>query len=214
MIKIKKITVQGYMEENCYFFVDDETNHGFIIDPGAQPEILIKTIDKNKWIIEKILLTHGHFDHIGAADSLRKHYKIPVCAYNCVDKYLLNPKINLSNRFGKDIVLNAYDYFNDGDIIKLDSNKEIFLQIIYTPGHTTDSCILYNSKNHIAFVGDTIFKNNIGNYLFPGGDKGTLIKSIREKIFTLSSKTKLFPGHGEVTTVGEERKNLSDIFYI
>ena len=203
---IKKISVKGFMEENCYFLVDDETNQGFIIDPGAEERKLVNLIDKNKWDIKKILLTHGHFDHIGAVSFLRDYCHAPVCAHKNLDYYLLNPDINLSKRFGLNIKLKADNYLSNNDIIMLNENKKISLRVIYTPGHTTDSCIFYSESLGVAFVGDTIFKNNIGSCQYPGGNESILIKSIFDKIFTLPGDTKLFPGHGEFTTVIAECK--------
>ena len=78
---IVEVPVRGYFEENCYFFIDDATRHGFVIDPGAQAHKLLELIDQNGWTIEKILLTHGHFDHFGAAAALKKALGTPICAH-------------------------------------------------------------------------------------------------------------------------------------
>lgn len=148
------VPVKDYFEEYCYFYVSDSTRHGFIIDPGAQADKLLDIIRDNGLVIEKILLTHGHFDHFGAVEELREKLNCPVLAHEKADLFLLDPLMNLSRQ-----------------------------------------C-----------VGDTIFKESIGNYTFPGGNKDLLIQSIMERVFTLPDDTVLYSGHSEPTTVGAEKR--------
>ena len=93
---VRCVPVKGYFAENCFFYLDEETRHGFLIDPGAEAERLLATIQREGWTIEKILLTHGHFDHTGAVDALRKALNVPVLAHENADQYLLDPRMNLS----------------------------------------------------------------------------------------------------------------------
>lgn len=203
---IAEVPVKGYFEENCFFYIDDETKHGFIIDPGAQADELLELIRKNGWTIEKILLTHGHFDHTGAVDEIRDMLNISVFAHRRSDEYLLDARKNLSALCGPEIIVKDVVYLDDGDVIRLDSNPDFSLQVIYTPGHTTDSVIFYSRKDHVAFVGDTIFKGSIGNYRYPGGNLEDIQRSIIERIFTLPDDTILCSGHSEQATVGTERR--------
>ena len=198
------VPVKGYFEEYCYFYVNDSTRHGFIIDPGAQADKLLDIIRDNGLVIEKILLTHGHFDHFGAVEELREKLNCPVLAHEKADLFLLNPLMNLSRQCVGDMVIRDTVKFKDGDTIALDEAHS--LRVIYTPGHTPDSVLLYNEKERIAFVGDTIFKESIGNYTFPGGNKDLLIQSIMERVFTLPDDTVLYSGHSEPTTVGAEKR--------
>lgn len=198
------VPVKGYFEENCYFYVNDSTRHGFIIDPGAQADKLLDIIRDNGLVIEKILLTHGHFDHFGAVEKLRKKLNCPVLAHEKADLFLLDPLMNLSRQCVGDMIIRDTVKFKDGDTIALDEAHS--LRVIYTPGHTPDSVLLYNEKERIAFVGDTIFKESIGNYTFPGGNKDLLIQSIMERVFTLPDDTVLYSGHSEPTTVGAEKR--------
>ena len=198
------VPVKGYFEENCYFYVNDSTRHGFIIDPGAQADKLLDIIRDNGLVIEKILLTHGHFDHFGAVEKLREKLNCPVLAHEKADLFLLNPLMNLSRQCVGDMIIRDTVKFKDGDTIALDEAHS--LRVIYTPGHTPDSVLLYNEKERIAFVGDTIFKESIGNYTFPGGNKDLLIQSIMERVFTLPDDTVLYSGHSEPTTVGAEKR--------
>ena len=198
------VPVKGYFEENCYFYVNDSTRHGFIIDPGAQADKLLDIIRDNGLVIEKILLTHGHFDHFGAVEELREKLNCPVLAHEKADLFLLDPLMNLSRQCVGDMIIRDTVKFKDGDTIALDEAHS--LRVIYTPGHTPDSVLLYNEKERIAFVGDTIFKESIGNYTFPGGNKDLLIQSIMERVFTLPDDTVLYSGHSEPTTVGAEKR--------
>ena len=169
-------------------------------------ELIIKEVIKeNGWTIEKILLTHGHFDHTGAVDGIRESLNIPVFAHRRSDEYLLDARKNLSALCGPAIIVKGTRYLEDGDIISIDENPGFLLQVIYTPGHTTDSVVFYSEKDHVAFVGDTIFKGSIGNDQYPGGNRQEMIESITGKIFALPDDTVLYSGHSDATTVGMER---------
>ena len=203
---IVQVPVIAHFIENCFFYIDDTTKHGFIIDPGAQAEKLLGIIREKGWIIEKILLTHGHFDHIGAVNEIRSALQIPVLAYKSDNDYLRDPEWNLSPSFGLSIIIENAETIVDGQIIRLDSDPAFSLKVIYTPGHTTDSVIYYSERDHAAFVGDTIFKDSIGNYQLPGGNFAAIQKSIMERVFTLPDDTVLYSGHTEQTTVGTEKR--------
>jgi glyoxylase-like metal-dependent hydrolase (beta-lactamase superfamily II) len=167
---------------------------------------LLELIRDNGWIIEKILLTHGHFDHIGAVDELRSALDIPVMAYKTSDAYLLDAGRNLSALCGPAILVKNVTYFTDGDMIHLEANPAFSLRILYTPGHTTDSVVFYSQQDRVAFVGDTIFKGSIGNTQYPGGNLRDIQRSILDRIFTLPDETTICSGHSEQTTVGAEKR--------
>lgn len=205
-VMIVEVPVKGYFEENCFFFIDDKTKHGFIIDPGAQADELLSVIQKKGWVIEKILLTHGHFDHTGAVDEIRKALKISVLSHRRSDEYLLVAKKNLSALCGPAITVKNVEYLDDGDLIALEANPDFCVKTIHVPGHTTDSVMFYSETGHVAFVGDTIFKGSIGNYQYPGGNPEDLQRSIINRIFTLPDETILCSGHSEQTTVGIEKR--------
>lgn len=203
---IAQVPVKGYFSENCFFYIDDQTKHGFLIDPGAQAGGLLSLIRENGWVIEKILLTHGHFDHIGAVDELRTALDIPVLAYHTADDYLLDAGRNLSALCGSAILVRGAERLNDGDLIRLAVHPSFSLRVIYTPGHTTDSVVYYSEQDRVAFVGDTIFKGSIGSDQYPGGNLHELRRSIVERIFTLPDDTVLCSGHSAQTTVGAEKR--------
>ncbi len=199
------VYINGYIDEMCYFYIDDSTSHGFIIDPGGNASKLLGIITENGWTIEKILLTHGHFDHIGAVNTIREKLDIPVLAHERSDEYLLDTYMNLSSSTGAPVTVENVIYVRDGDSISLEGNKDITLKVIYTPGHTTDSVIYYSEKDGLAFTGDTIFMGTYGNYMLPGGNYSILMDSIRKRVLALPDDTVLYSGHSDSTTVRDER---------
>ena len=202
------LVVRDVFATFCYFVIDPSTNHGMAIDPGAQPELLLQTIRENDWTIECILLTHGHFDHMGAAQVLHDALGIPIVAHALAPDYLMNPDINLSARFGRSTTIDGIIACDDGDTIALSSNPNISIEVIYTPGHTNDSCTYYLRRNGIAFVGDTVYDGNAGLTVFPTGDRVALSASIERKILTLPSETLLLSGHDKPLTVQDLSKAL------
>ena len=202
---ILQVEVHGVFATNSYFYVDDETLHGFLIDPGAEADKLLRIIDEKNFVIEKILLTHGHFDHIGAVETLQEKLKIPVCMQKNGKAYAENPIWNFSAYFNLDMKLKNVTYLEDDSEIILDANKNFKLKMIPLAGHTTDGAIFYSEKDGVAFVGDSIFRGSVGRTDFPGGNARQLYDNITEKIFTLPPKTILLSGHTEPTTVAAER---------
>ena len=205
---IKQIPVLGVIETNAYFYIDEASKHGFLIDPGAEAEKLLQTIKENDWIIEKILITHGHFDHIGAVAELAAKLSVPYFAHQNGKKYLTDAMNNLSAYMAEPLELIKAEYFADNAEFLISANPLLKLKAIHTPGHTQDAVIYYDAENHLAFVGDTIFKNSIGATHFPGGDLEQLLQSIKKNILTLPDNTVLYSGHSEPTTVKAEKANF------
>ena len=203
------VPVRGRFETNCYFYVDDNTKRCCLIDPGAEGQRLLDLARDKGWSIEKILLTHGHFDHMGGIPEIRRSDDIPVCAFENADLYLLDPAKNLSRYCGPDITIPDVQYFHDGDEITLTEGADFGLKVLYTPGHTEDSVVFYSKKEKAAFVGDTIFKGSLGSTAYPGGNARDLRKSIERRIFTLPDDTALLSGHSDPTEVGAEKRNYA-----
>ena len=202
---VKQVPLCEILTTNAYFYIDEKTKHGFLVDPAAESEKLLKIIKDNGWTIEKILITHGHFDHIGAVEKLAKELNIPYYIHADGKQYLINPQMNLSSFFEQNIALSGAQYLQDGDEISLTSSPDVKLKVIHTPGHTADSVVYYDKNNDVAFVGDTIFKNSVGRTDLPGGNPAQLYKSIKDKIVTLPDNTVLYSGHTEQTTVQNEK---------
>ena len=202
---ILPIEVHGMFATNAYFYISDKTNSGFLIDPGAEAGRLLHIVNEYGFTIEKILLTHGHFDHMGAATSIRNRLHAPIYMHANGEKYATNPEWNLSRNYGLNIILHDVNYLEDGDEIVSDVDEDFRLKAIAVPGHTTDGVMYYSAKDHAAFVGDTIFKESFGRTDLHGGNEWTLLESIKQKVLTLPDDTILYSGHTEQTTVAEEK---------
>ena len=186
---IYPVTVQDLIPTNAYFYIDEETRHGVLIDPGAEADRLLKVMAEQDFHLEAMLVTHGHFDHIGAVEDLRRKLRIPVIMQEKGRDYAEKPDWNLSSSFGTSYRLQDVTYEKDGAVLAFPEAPGLRLKLIHTPGHTTDGCIYYDEERRIAFVGDTIFAGSFGRTDFPGGDEGVLFRSIRDKILTLPEET-------------------------
>lgn len=205
---IKELQVQGVFAENTYFYIDDHSKSGFLIDPGAQAGLIYDTIVRNGWTIEKILLTHGHFDHFGAAELLRERLVAPIYIYPEDARYLTDPFLNLSGNTGNPLTVPHYEDLYDGEIIRLKANSGFYLKVIHTPGHTPGSVTYYAPDENAAFVGDLLYEHGPGLTHFPGGNRKVLEESIVNKIFTLPDNTVLLSGHSSPITVAQEKQLL------
>lgn len=209
---VLKIEVGSVIEENCYVYFSEKISsdgfhHGFLIDPGDESEKILRELESQKICIEKILITHGHHDHIGALKDLQPILKCSIMMSKSGKIYSEDPIWNLSQFFGNPIRFDELPIEfleNHSKITTTDQN--LSLELIETPGHTLDGAIYYSSKDNLAFVGDTIFKNSFGRTDFPGGNMNELMKSIREIILKLPNETILYPGHMDSTTVQDEKK--------
>lgn len=205
---IKELQVTGVFTTNTYFYIDEHSRAGFLIDPGAQAGLIYDTIVRNGWKIEKILLTHGHFDHFGAAELLREKLVAPIYIYPSDAPYLNDPSLNLSGNSGMPIMVSHYEELHNGEIIRLKENSEFTLRVIHTPGHTPGSVTYYSPREHSAFVGDLLYQHGPGLTNFPGGNRYELEQSIINKVLTLPPGTLLLSGHSSPITVEQESRLL------
>ena len=203
---VQRVVVSDALDTNAYFYIDQNSGHGFLVDPGAEADKLLRVIGSNRWVIEKILLTHGHFDHIGAVGALHDALGIPYFIHIEGSLLLNDPVYNLSCCYGgaRDIVLKDAGYLSDGEKLTLQVDPSAALTVMNIPGHTPDSVAYYDEVNHLAFVVDTIFRNGVGSVAFPGSNAKQLRTSIA-KILALPPTTRLYPGHFDATTVREEQ---------
>ena len=155
---ILQATVTKYITTNAYIYADNETKHGFLIDPGAQAGKLLELIREKGLTIEAILLTHGHFDHIGAVNELQAVLQIPVYMGEKGMLYAENPVWNLSSQTEDPIVLKDVTYLADHAVIALKEKPSFQLELLDLPGHTADGVIYYTKEDGAAFVGDSIFQ--------------------------------------------------------
>lgn len=198
----------------CYFFIDEETGHGFMVDPGAEPEKLINKVHEKNWKIDKILLTHGHFDHSYAASEVAAALEVPVVMNKNAVGFMDNDQLNLAARYKQHVKWpEKVEYSHDGEIISGYQNR-FSLKCIETPGHTPDSQIFYSREYKFALVGDMIYNNDIGLSEFPKGNKEQILTSIADKICKLPNDTYLFNGHTSPMTVQEVRNLLEDKYQV
>lgn len=196
----------GPLQTNAYLLHDEQTNELLIIDPGSDGEQVIEKIRTLNASPLAILLTHAHFDHIGAVDKLREHYQIPVYLHKNEEDWLQDSSLNGSNRFGMpEVIVKPADV-----IIESEQKKTIgsfSFEILETPGHSPGSLsYLFKDEGFVA-SGDALFYQSIGRTDLPFGDHETLLQSIQQKLLRLPKDTIVAPGHGPKTTIGFEGDN-------
>jgi len=190
--------VVGELDTNCYVLAGKNSKEAVVIDPGADADSITAVLDRKGLKLNSIILTHGHFDHIGALDD----FDVPVYVHADDLEFMKNSSMNLSSGFGVDKKFDArFKVLTDGEIISV-ADLKIF--VIHTPGHTPGGICLKTGS--MLFSGDTLFRNGIGRTDLPGGSFEQISRSIKEKIFTLNDSLIVFPGHGPATTVKEEKE--------
>ncbi len=199
MIRVEKF-ITGQLENNNYLLLDEESKKAVLIDASLNSEEIIEAV--KGYDVEYILLTHGHFDHIMGLTSLKKELNAKAVINK--NDIVVSDNINEFTRlFGlPDTIAPTYENFvEDGDEIVVGNMK---IKVITTPGHTEGGvCYLIENK---LFSGDTLFKQSVGRTDLFGGNYSKLVDSIKNKLFKLDDKIEVFPGHGEMTTIGFEKK--------
>ncbi len=199
-MRLQQFTL-GEMQVNTYLLWDEETLETACFDPGGPPEELLTEIRDKKLTLKYIILTHGHYDHIGGVNTLKEQTGALVAIHTADADLLTNPALNLSLMFGMKVVVKADQLLSDGEVLCLGSNM---LKAYHTPGHTQGSMVI--SGPGLLFSGDTLFAGNVGRTDLPTGDPATLTSSLR-KLLQFSDETRLFPGHGPDTILGREKQN-------
>lgn len=201
-IKIKTL-VLGSMGTNCYLIWEEEIKECLIIDPAGEASKIKDTITKLGLTPAAILLTHGHFDHIGAVAALVRFYQLPVFMMGEELELATNSEMNLSAVFSIPISVTATDLMTDGTILEIGGME---LEVIHTPGHTAGSCCFYIEDEGVLFSGDTLFYQSHGRTDNPTGSERQIAASIRDKLLELPGDTVVYPGHGTDTTIRDEKK--------
>lgn len=196
--------VLGMVGTNCYLVVNEEEKQCILIDPAVYSGEIAEQIRREGLDLRAILLTHGHFDHIMGIDGFRKEFpEIPVYAHREEEALLKDASMNASLEFGRQYTFSGAAYAEDGDVLDLAGMQ---FRVIHTPGHTIGGCCYYLPEEKVLFSGDTLFRESIGRTDFPTGNSSQLMRSVREKLFTLPEDTVVYPGHMEATTIGDEQK--------
>ena len=202
-LKIERHVV-GPVSTNCYFVINENTKEVIIIDPGARAEKLAKIVMTECLKPVAILLTHGHFDHVGAAKAMAVVLNAKIYAHEAEKETLENPSLNLSGWEGKEKEYEADVYLKDGQELDL---ADFHIKVFHTPGHTVGGCCYYFTNQNILFSGDTLFQGSVGRTDFPKGSSSQLIHAIQDKLMILPDETAVYTGHGDETTIGLERVN-------
>lgn len=201
-VEVYPLLARGVFATYGYFVIDGGTGRGVLVDPGAQAGRFLAAARERGWEIDAVLLTHGHFDHMGAAGELRDAWGCPVMAHGLAGRYLLDPVLNLSAGHGRAITLAGTSGLSDGDRISVGGIGGA-LEVIHIPGHTDDSCAYLCEAGGFALVGDTVYEGGPGLTVFPTGDERRLRESIRDRILALPADTMLLSGHSRPMTVAQ-----------
>lgn len=200
---VEKLVV-GAVMTNCYIIYDEKDKDALVIDPGAAAEKIAGKIREKELKLCAILLTHGHFDHILAADGLRRAFAVKLFCSEQEKDLCADPVLNAGQQFGCGSGVLVDQTFVDGQELAFGA---LSFKVIATPGHTKGGVCFYFPGEGVLFSGDTLFFESVGRTDFPTGNASVLAASIREKLFVLPGETKVYPGHGPATTVAYEKEN-------
>lgn len=194
------------LQQNCTVVWCTRTMKGAVIDPGGEVERVLKAVRGKGVTVEKIWLTHGHIDHAGGADEMREKTGVPIEGPHRDDADWLELLPSIGAQYG---ISGARSFTPDrwlaeGDTIQV---GEAAFEVFHTPGHTRGHVILFHRQARFAQVGDVLFKGGVGRWDFPGGDQQQLFKSITDKLWPLGNDVRFIPGHGAMSSFGQERQS-------
>ena len=202
MLKIGKI-VMGSVQTNCYFLYQEDSKKIIVVDPADRGEYLYNAFKEAGLEVAAILLTHGHFDHIWGCNQLRELAGVQVFAFEDEKELCESAKLNVSEDVGRPYTATVDWYLKDGETVTIEGME---FKVIWTPGHTQGSCCYYFEKDNILISGDTLFEGSVGRSDLPTGDGKLLSRSLKERLMILPDETLVFPGHGNSTTIADEKK--------
>lgn len=202
---IKETFVVGPLQCNCTLLACEKTKEAVLIDPGDEPERLIREIERTGVTVKYLLHTHAHFDHIGATRGLKQHTSAWVCLHEA-DKFIYDMLPLQGQMFGmKFEAAPAVDkLLQDEEILEFGTHR---IQVIHTPGHSPGGvCFRIEGTELLLFSGDTLFQGSIGRTDLWGADFDTLIRSIKKRLLVLEEETLVLPGHGPSSTIAKEKR--------
>jgi len=198
---VEKLVV-GPLQESCYIVGDEDSSEGIVIDPGDEAQRIVATVQRLGLTVRRIVNTHGHVDHIAAAQAVKEALGAKLYLHPG-DLHYLPQTVEHAAMFGifgaREPVVDVH--LSDGDEIPFGALK---VQVIHAPGHTPGGCLFRVGDD--VFCGDLIFSGSIGRTDLPGGDYATIVDSLERTILTLPDRVSLLPGHGPSTTVAVERR--------
>jgi len=193
-------------EQNCTIFWCENTRQAVVIDPGGDVERIQRALNDENLSLAKILVTHGHIDHAGGVAALAELTGVSIIeGPHEEDRFWIEGMPQQSKMFGFPSVrsFEPTRWLKGGDTV---SFGDVELAVLHCPGHTPGHVVFYHAPSHLAQVGDVLFQGSIGRTDFPRGDHDTLVRSIKEQLFPLGDTVEFIPGHGPMSTFGEERK--------
>lgn len=192
-------------QQNATILWCDESRRAAVVDPGGDLPLILRVVDSEGLTLEKILVTHGHIDHAGGVAELAEQLGIPVEGPHLADRFWLDGMPEQSRMFGFPAVrsFTPNRWLAHGDQVTVGNQV---LDVIHCPGHTPGHVCFHHAPGHLAIVGDVLFQGSIGRTDFPQGDYDTLIDSIRNRLLPLGDDVDFIPGHGPMSSFGEERR--------
>lgn len=204
-LKVEIIPVTPF-QQNCSLVWDTETLKGALVDAGGEIEHLLERVAHHGVTLEKLLVTHGHLDHASAVQDLAERLGLPIEGPHRDDDFWIQrlPQDAASYGFPPARAFTPDRWLEQGDTVTLGS---LTLDVLHCPGHTPGHVVFHHAPSQLAFVGDVLFQGSIGRTDFPRGNHGDLIRAIRERLFPLGDETHFVPGHGPMSTFGDERQS-------
>ena len=201
---LKGLTV-GLLQENCYILGCERTRQAVIIDPGDNARAILRVVEQERLRVAMVANTHAHLDHVMAVNAVCAATGAPFCLH-AADLPILRDvperaRLWLDSEI--DPIREPDFYLEHGQVLQIGDEE---LEVRFTPGHAPGHVVFVHHAGRQVFAGDTLFAGSVGRYDLPGADGPTLFRSIREQLFTLPDDTIVYPGHGESTTIGEERQ--------
>ncbi|MFT4965640.1 MAG: hydroxyacylglutathione hydrolase [Colwellia sp.] len=211
MLKHEIIPVTLF-EQNCSLFWCSETKQAAVVDPSGDIEKIKAGISKHGLTLEKILITHAHIDHAGATNALASHFDVLIEGPHKEDQFWIDGIEDQKRRFGVSFAyatkFTPKRFLEQSDTV---SFGNIMMEVYFCPGHTPGHVVFFHRESRIAQVGDVLFSGSIDRINFPRGDHATLINSIRNNLFHLGDYVRFIPGHGPMSTFGQERRYNPDV---
>ncbi len=201
-LKIKSLEL-GLLPTNTYIIWNENTKECLLIDPSDGFDEIVSFLEQMQLTPKAIYITHGHDDHFGSVNDLKRKYGLLVYLMKEEEEFIVSTQYNLSGTFGHPRLVEGDMFFIDGQTVQVLGTQ---MKAILTPGHTVGGGCYYFPEEKLIFTGDTLFYESVGRSDFPGGNARDLVRSVREKLMTLPEDTLVLPGHGPETTIGHEKK--------
>ncbi|MBP6902420.1 MAG: MBL fold metallo-hydrolase [Burkholderiaceae bacterium] len=205
MLRYETIPVTPF-EQNCSLLWCERTKEAAVVDPGGDLERIEAAVARHGLVLKQILLTHAHIDHAGGTGTLARRLGLPIVGPHPGDQFWIDGLAQQAQMFGFKPAepFTPTRWLADGDQVQV---GEVTLDVRHCPGHTPGHVVFHDPQTQRAFVGDVLFAGSIGRTDFPGGDHGTLIRSITQRLWPMGDDTVFIPGHGPESSFGDERRD-------